>query len=232
MTTILVVEQNPSTAESMRRELRRQGYDTRSASTGGRAMETYRDADLILLSLDLPDVDGLELCRGLRSSSDVPLIARTHHDNELERILALREGADDCVSLDWGFREIGARIDAVLRRCSRGTGRSSAQETLMLDPLVLDPRTQEVRMDGRPIHVTSKEFDLLYALAANPDTVLSRKELMANVWGTDWAYSSRTIDTHVSSLRAKLGSARWIMTVRGVGYRIGQAWPTPAGATN
>jgi DNA-binding response OmpR family regulator len=224
MTNILVVERDASAAESVVFELRRQGYAARSVHTGQRAVGAYHDADLVLLSLDLPDIDGLGVCRSLRASSDVPMIARTHRDDELERVLALREGADDCVAKTWGMREVGARIEAVLRRAR---SRRTVPETISIEPLRIDQRTREVHVHNQLVDVTSKEFELLYTLAANPETVVSRKELMANVWGINWASTSRTIDTHVSSLRAKLGSNRWILTVRGVGYRMGHAKDLP-----
>ncbi|MFI9245590.1 response regulator transcription factor [Streptomyces sp. NPDC053086] len=219
VTNVLVVERDASAAEAVERDLRRQGYTTRSVHTGARALRTYRDADLVLLSLELADMDGLEVCRSVRSDGDTPLIAVTELDDELERVLALRAGADDCVVKTWGFREIGARIEAVLRRVHRNT---SQEKSISLRPLHIDPRSREVRLHDRLVPVTSKEFELLYVLAAHSETVVSRKELMAKVWGSNWACTSRTIDTHVSSLRAKLGS-RWITTVRGVGYRMGYA---------
>ncbi|NBM18892.1 response regulator transcription factor [Streptomyces sp. GC420] len=225
MRNVLVVEREAALAESMLRDLRRQGYAARSVDTGARALRTYRDADLVLVSLELPDVDGIEVCRNLRAESDIALIAFTRRDDELERVLALKAGADDCVAQTWGVREIGARIEAVLRRSHR-TG-SPTPEAISLRPLHIDPRTREVRLRDRVIDVTSKEFELLYILAANSETVVSRKELMAKVWGSDWTQTSRTIDTHVSTLRAKLGCSRWIITVRGVGYRMGYSVRLP-----
>ncbi|MFE7835504.1 response regulator transcription factor [Streptomyces sp. NPDC057474] len=224
MSNVLVVEQDASAAEAMVRDLRRQGYTALSVDTGARALRIYRDADLVLLSLELPDIDGLEVCQSLRAESDIPMIAFTRLDEELERVLALKAGADDCVTKTWGFREIEARIAAVLRR---SRPRSAAPQIISLRPLHIDPRTREVRLRDRLVDVTSKEFDLLCMLAANPETVVSRKELMAKVWGINWSQTSRTIDTHVSSLRTKLGSSGWIITVRGVGYRLGHAGRAP-----
>ncbi|MET8506143.1 response regulator transcription factor [Streptomyces sp. NPDC015232] len=218
------MEQDAATAEATAADLRRQGYAARTADRGAWVLRTYRDADLVLLALDLPDIDGLEVCRTLRAESDVPVIACTPRDNELERVLALKAGADDCVVRAWGPREIGARIEAVLRR---SRPQSAAGDTISLRPLHIDPRRREVRLSDRLVDMTGTEFELLYALAANPDTVASRKELMAKVWGTDWVPTSRTIDTHVSSLRSKLGSSRWIITVRGVGYRMGHVDQLP-----
>ncbi|MEE1831327.1 response regulator transcription factor [Streptomyces sp. SP17KL33] len=227
MTNVLVVERDASAAEAMVRNLRRQGYIARSVDTGTRALRTYRETDLVLLSLELPDMDGLEVCRSLHSGGDTPLIAVTDLDDELDRVLALKAGADDCVGKTWGFREISARIEAVLRRARPVPGTPGS---ISLRPLHLNPRTQEVRLHGRVVQVTSKEFELLYALASDPETALSRKDLMTKVWGSNWVSASRTIDTHVSSLRAKLGSSRWIITVRGVGYRMGHVQRAPEGS--
>ncbi|MFD4690132.1 response regulator transcription factor [Streptomyces sp. NBC_00683] len=228
MTNVLVVERNASAAEAMVSDLRRQGYTARGVGTGARALQACADADLVLLSLNLPDIDGLELCRSLRKDNDTPLIAITDADDELERVLALKAGADDCVVKTWGFREISARIEAVLRR---SRPRPSLLDAISLSRLHIDPRTREVRLHNRLIDVTSKEFELLYTLAATPETVVTRRELMERVWGSSWGHPSRTIDTHVSSLRAKLGHPCWIHTVRGVGYRMGHRWRMPEAST-
>ncbi|MFI2764941.1 response regulator transcription factor [Streptomyces echinatus] len=224
MKRVLVVEPDAGVAESTAGELRRQGYAAHTVDRGARMLRTYHDADLVLLSLDLPDIDGLEVCRTLRAESDIPVIACTHRDNELERVLALKAGADDCVLRTWSPREIGARIEAVLRRTRP---QAAGADSISLRPLHIDPRTREVRLRDRLVDVTATEFELLYTLAARPDSVVSRKELMARVWGSNWVRTSRTIDTHVSSLRAKLGSSRWIITVRGVGYRMGHVGQMP-----
>ncbi|MEU1040708.1 response regulator transcription factor [Streptomyces sp. NPDC005551] len=221
---VLVVEQDSEAAATMVSDLRRQGFTARSVGTGELALRVHGDADLVLFSLELPDIDGLELCRELRRSADTALIAITDDEDELGRVLVLNAGADDCVAKTWGFREVGARIGAVLRRARP---RQTLPEAISLRPLHIDPRLREVRLHNRLISVTSKEFELLYTLAATPETVVTRKELMARVWGSDWGHTSRTIDTHVSSLRAKLGCNGWIITVRGVGYRMGHAWRMP-----
>ncbi|RDG32427.1 response regulator transcription factor [Streptomyces corynorhini] len=224
MTNVLVVERNASAADAMVSALRRQGYTAHSVETGARALRMCGDADLVLIALELPDIDGVELCRSVRNGSDTPLIAVTDVDDELARVLALKAGADDCVVTAWGFREIGARIEAVLRRTRP---RTALLDAISLSPLHIDPRTRQVHLYDELVDVTSKEFELLYTLAATAETVVTRRELMAKVWGSDWAHSSRTIDTHVSSLRAKLGSSCWIITVRGVGYRMGHTPHVP-----
>ncbi|MGE7435575.1 response regulator transcription factor [Kitasatospora sp. NPDC001175] len=214
---VLVVEDDATEAETRVRDLRRQGYSARSVDTGAEALMAHQQSDLVLLDLDLPDIDGLEVCRQIREAGDKPIISVTARDTELDRILALQAGADDCVVTSCSPREMTARIRALLRRAYP---RSDPARTIVLDPLRIDNRTREVRLRGEPVSLTAKEFELLHVLAASPESVLSRKELMARVWDTDWSDSSRTIDTHVSGLRAKLGST-WIITVRGVGYRIG-----------
>ncbi|MEU3031679.1 response regulator transcription factor [Streptomyces incarnatus] len=217
-TRVLVVGDDVGGAEARVRGLRRQGFQARSVDTGAEALSAHQQADLVLLDLDLPDIDGLEVCRSIREAGDKPIISVTARDTELDRVLALQAGADDCVVTSCGEREMLARIEAVLRRARP---RSERSRPLSLGPLCIDGRTREVRLDGRPLNVTAKEFELLRTLAATPESVISRKELMARVWETTWADSSRTIDTHVRSLRAKLGAHSWIITVRGVGYRMG-----------
>ncbi|MFE4588960.1 response regulator transcription factor [Streptomyces laurentii] len=218
MVNALVVEDSES-IESTVRNLRRQGYQVKGVSAGAEALRLLPQADIVLLDLELPDMDGLEVCRAIRAAGDTPVIAFSRRDAELDRVLALQAGADDCVVKTCGDREVMARVRAVLRRVSpRPAG---APESISLRPLHIDGRSREVHLNGRLVDMTSKEFELLYALASTPERVVSRKELMAKVWETDRAASSRTIDTHVSSLRAKLGSSRWIVTVRGVGYKIG-----------
>ncbi|MDT0615384.1 response regulator transcription factor [Streptomyces lancefieldiae] len=219
MLKILVVEASVTRAESTARVLRRQGYQARSVDSGAEALRLHKDADLVLLDLDVPDVDGLQICQAIRDDSGTPIIAFTERDTELDRVLALQAGADDCVVKSCGSREVLARIEALVRRVYPW---QEGPCSISLHPLHIDGRSREIRVDGRLVDVTAKEFDLLYALATHPEKVISRKELMVKIWERDAAESSRTIDTHVSSLRAKLGDSEWIVTVRGVGYRIGR----------
>ncbi|MEV7419426.1 response regulator transcription factor [Streptomyces sp. NPDC089919] len=219
MIRVLVVEDDADEAEARVRDLRRQGYAASSVDTGAKALRTHQHSDLVLLDLDLPDIDGLEVCKSIREAGDKPIISVTARDTEMDRVLALKAGADDCVVTSCGSREMAARIEAVLRRA---LPRPEPARTISLEPLRIDLLTREVRVRGQEVNLTAKEFELLHMLAANPAGVVSRKELMARVWDTSWADSSRTIDTHVSSLRAKLGAATWIITVRGVGYRMGR----------
>ncbi|MGK5544544.1 response regulator transcription factor [Streptomyces sp. URMC 127] len=216
---VLVVESDARAAETLVQGLRRHGYDTAVAGTGSKALEVYGDADLVLLDLELPDLDGLEICRAVRAASDVPVIAVTARASELDRVLGLQAGADDYVVKPYGFRELMARMEAVMRRARPGRDRSAS--VITAGPLTIDAGTREIRLGGRRIEVTRKEFDLLHLLASQPKKVVSRKELMTQVWDDTCSRPGRTIDTHVSGLRGKLGSADWIITVRGVGFRFG-----------
>ena len=172
----------------------------------------------MLLDLGLPDFDGVEVCREIRAGSDTPVIALITGSAELDRVLSLQAGADDCMVKPYSFRELVARINAVMRRVDIPAAEFYA---ISYGQLQIDPRRRLVSLDGEPVEVTRKEFDLLHALATRPDAVISRKELMSKVWSDNWATSSRTVDTHISTLRSKLGDGDWIITVRGIGYRLG-----------
>ncbi|MFH8258742.1 response regulator transcription factor [Streptomyces roseolus] len=214
---VLVVEANTRDATLLLQGLNGQGYVTQSARNGAQALRLHRDADLVLLDLDLPDLDGLEVCRGIRAVSETPIITVTARDSELDRVLGLRAGADDCLVKPYGFRELLARMEAVMRRVRRQTSpaRVAAHQGLRLDA---DART--ATLDGEPLDLTRKEFDLLFLLASQPGTVISRRQIMAQVWGDAGSPQGRTIDTHVGTLRGKLGSSEWIHTVRGIGFRL------------
>jgi DNA-binding response OmpR family regulator len=215
---VLLVEPDVDTAEDLADALRRHKHHVDSVHTGSDALRVVHHADLLLLDLELPDIDGLEVCRAVRAARDIPIIAVTTRSSELDRVLGLQAGADDYVVKPYWFRELMARIGAVMRRCTR---RATAAEVLDRGPLRLDPSRREVRLDGRPIVLTRKEFDLLHLLSTRPGTVFSRRELAQRVWDDNCSASSRTIDTHVSSVRTKLGGNSWIVTVRGVGFRFG-----------
>ncbi len=215
---ILVADPSPSAAERLANAALRQGYNVQIAHTGRETLQKFQRVNIVLLSLNMPDIDGVEICRKIRDSGKTPVICISDQDNAVERVLALKSGADDCVIESWGEREIMARVEAVMRRF---LVHEQAPHSISLPSLHLDVRAREVRVHGQVIDVTSKEFDLLYALAATPESVITRKELMSRVWHDEWGSNSRTIDTHISSLRAKLGAPRLILTIRGVGYRLG-----------
>jgi DNA-binding response OmpR family regulator len=186
--------------------------------SGGHALEAYEKADLILLDLELTDLDGLKVCRAIRATSDVPIIVLTARESELDCVLALQAGADDYVVRPCGCRALVARMEAVMRRARPP---KTASSVIQRGPLQIDTDSREVQLEDRKISMTRKEFDLLCLLASNPDSVVARERIMQQVWDMSW--SRRTVDTHVSSIRNKLGASSWIVTVRGVGFRIGRA---------
>lgn len=218
MVRVLVVEVDAPSADALTHGLRRHGYDANSVDTGAHALKKYHHADLVLLDLELPDIDGLEVCRAIRTACDIPIITVTARGTELDRVLGLQAGSDDYLVKPYGFRELMARVEAVMRRARP---RARRVPIVSHGPLHIDTGIREVSLDGRLIDVTRKEFDFLCLLASEPDTVFTRKQIMARVWGTEWTRFSRTIDTHVSSIRKKLGARTWITTVRGVGFRLG-----------
>lgn len=220
-----MVEHDPAAGESLVGSLRRQGYEAACVTTGVDALAEHHWADLVLLDLELPDLDGLEVCRGIRAVGDTPIIAVTARGSALDQVLGLQAGFDDYVVKPYGFRELLARCEAVMRRV-RGTPLTFSS-TITHGPLHIDRQRRDVLIHGRPVDLTRKEFDLLQILASQPETVFSRRELAARVWDGNCTETSRTIDTHVSSLRAKLGASTWIVTVRGVGFRFGHGGAAP-----
>ncbi|MEQ4303827.1 response regulator transcription factor [Plantactinospora sp. B6F1] len=218
MVRVLVAEGDATVAESLAGGLRRHGFDTLTVDTGRDALRSCHRADLVLLDLELSDLDGLEVCRDIRTDCDIPIIALAARGTELDRVLGLQAGADDYLVKPYGFRELVARIGAVMRRARPAP---PEPRRISYGPLQIDLGARQVRLDDRLINVTRKEFDLLRLLATQPETVVSRKQIMSKVWDDAWASSSRTIDTHVSSLRSKLGAPTWIVTVRGVGLQFG-----------
>jgi DNA-binding response OmpR family regulator len=230
---MLVVGDQTERGRPLAGSLERNGHEVVTVETGVAALAGHGEADLVLLDLDLPDIDGLEVCRRIRLSSEKPVIAFAEGDDGLDRVLGLQAGADDCLAKPYEFRELLARIEAVTRRL-RPLGTSHLRPSpAFVDGLWLDVATRAVRVHGSTVELTRKEFDLLFFLVSHADTVLTRQRIMAEVWGqkaihTRSAQASRTIDTHVSSLRGKLGDGMWISTVRGVGFRLGSGGAAPA----
>jgi DNA-binding response OmpR family regulator len=212
---ILLVEDEDAIADPLVKGLGREGFDVMRVATGGAALEAPA-SDLVLLDLRLPDIDGTEVCRELRASSNVPIIVVTARGEEVDRVVGLELGADDYVVKPFGFRELLARIRAVMRRARSG----SDPELRRAGTLEMDLRARRATLDGRELQLTTKEFDLLSLLAEEPGTVVSRQRILREVWDTEWYGSSKTVDVHVASLRRKLGDGRWIETVRGVGLRL------------
>jgi DNA-binding response OmpR family regulator len=216
---VLIVEDEDAIAAPLVEGLGREGYDVDRVATGQAALDAA-DADVILLDLRLPDMDGYDVCRAIRARSDVPIIMVTARGEESDRVVGLELGADDYVVKPFGVRELIARIRAVTRRAS-GVGRAGADiEPLRSGSLEVDVRARRVSVDGREIALTAKEFELLAVLATDPGAVVTRKQLLEEVWETSWYGSTKTIDVHVASLRRKLGDAGLVETVRGVGFRL------------
>lgn len=216
---ILVVESDTRAALCLTRDLERSGHDVDIAENGSGALQMCNRVALVFLELELSDIDGIDVCRGIRERCDVPVIVLTSRDSEVDRVLGLQAGSDDYVVKPYSFRELRARVDAVMRRV-RGTRPS--EKVITHGSLRIDPSAHEVLVHERPVQVTRKEFRLLYLLASEPQVVVPRQRIMSEVWDDCWTPSnSRTIDTHVGTLRNKLGAREWIVTVRGVGFKMG-----------
>jgi two-component system response regulator RegX3 len=217
---VLLVEDDETIAAPLQRGLTREGFHVEHHTTGAAALEYLRGSaapDVVLLDLGLPDVDGFELCRELRGFSDIPIIVVTARGDEVDRVVGLELGADDYVVKPFGLRELAARIRAVVRR---GTGHRGATEVC---GLLVDRRTRRVSLDGAPVNLTPKEFDLLALLAQDVGAVCDRQRIVEEVWDPHWFGPTKTLDVHISSLRRKLGDPGWIETIRGVGYRLRSA---------
>ncbi len=221
---VLVVEDEPDIRALIVHHLARDGFRCRTASTGAQALTEVRNRrpDLVVLDLLLPEVDGLEVCRRLRADATtaaLPIIMLTARADEVDRVVGLEVGADDYVVKPFSPRELVARVRAVLRRAQGADSR----RPLRAGSVTLDPGRRAVTVDGAPVSLTPREFDLLRALLEAGGRVLSREHLLGRVWGYARAdeIESRTVDVHVRRLRAKLGSeGRRLTTVKGVGYRF------------
>jgi DNA-binding response OmpR family regulator len=223
MTTVLVVDDEPIVREIVVRYLERDGYTTLEAQDGeiARALLERDPPDLVVLDVMLPGTDGLELCRWIRSRSELPVILLTARGEEADRIVGLELGADDYVTKPFSPRELAARVRSVLRRSSPLT---RAGEHLSFDGLELDADAREVRTEAGPLRLTAKEFDLLWFLASHPRKVFSRDQLMSSVWGYEAALDTGTVTVHIRRLREKIEQTpsrpRFVETVWGVGYRF------------
>ena len=213
--SVLVVEDDPGIATQLVRGLTRGGYRVDHVVTGGEAL-TWGEPDVILLDLELPDSDGVQVCRRLREKSGAAIIVVTAYGEETDRVAALDAGADDYLVKPFGLAELQARIRAVLRRIKPGS------EVTRHGPLVMDLRTQKVTVDGRDIALTPKEFDILECLAADPGRVVSRQEILESAWDAHWYGPSKVLDVHVAALRKKLGVPGLVVTVYGRGFRLGE----------
>jgi two-component system response regulator MtrA len=217
---VLVVEDEAAIADVIRMNLVKAGYGVhveRTGDAGLAAVRTHRPA-AIVLDVGLPNMDGIELCRALRTEGDwTPVLFVTARDDEVDRIVGLELGADDYITKPFSPRELVARITSVLRR-TRGT--AGIDRTMTLGNLSLDPTEHRTFLDGAEVTLTATEFDLLAFMMRRPGWVFGRDQLLSEVWGYVSAAGTRTVDVHIAQLRAKLGPASPIRTVRGVGYSV------------
>jgi DNA-binding response OmpR family regulator len=215
--TVLLVEDEPSVGELVRGYLSRDGYRVIWVRSGEDALvEIERHpVRLVLLDIGLPGKDGFDVCRDLRAHSDVPILMLTARDEEPDRIVGLEVGADDYITKPFSPRELVARMKAVLRRSEPHDRR----DVLSLDNVVVDRESHDVTVDGTPVELTAKEFDLLAYFLANTGVLLSRDLLLDRVWGLEYPGGTRTVDVHVAQLRRKLGRPDLIRTLRGSGYK-------------
>jgi two-component system, OmpR family, response regulator RegX3 len=224
MTRILVVEDEDSLSDPLSYMLRKEGFEVSLAATGPEGLEQFdrHGADLVLLDLMLPGLSGTEVCRALRAKSSVPVIMLTAKDSEVDKVVGLEIGADDYVTKPYSGRELVARIRAVLRR--RGEPEELVAATVEAGPVRLDVDRHVVSVDGAPVPMPLKEFELLELLLRNAGRVLTRGQLIDRVWGSDYVGDTKTLDVHVKRLRSKVepdpSAPRHIVTVRGLGYKF------------
>ena len=222
MTKVLLAEDDPAIAEPLARALTREGYEVTVQGTGQGAIDHARGADLVILDLGLPDMDGLDVARWVRSQGlTTPVLVLTARADEVDLVVGLDAGADDYVTKPFRLAELLARVRALLRRTRVEVGEG---DELVAQDVRLDLAAHRAFHDGRELHLTAKEFDLLRVLLREAGTVVARDTLMREVWDSDPTGSTKTLDMHVSWLRRKLGddanSPRYISTVRGMGFRF------------
>lgn len=225
MKTLLLVEDEPAFRDALSVGLGREGYDVVLAETGAEALKAFRARrpEVILLDLMLPGaMSGLDVCREIRKESPVPIIVVTAKDSELDSVVALELGADDYVRKPFGLRELVARIRAVMRRAP-SQGPASADEVVVVGEVTLDSGAHRVTVSGKEVPLSRKEFELLECLIQNAGRVMTRQNLIDQIWGLDYVGDTKTLDVHIKRLRAKLEEApakpRLITTIRGLGYK-------------
>jgi response regulator len=230
VTRILLVEDEENYRDPLALSLRRDGYEVVEAQDGAAAMERFEAAgraggpgtiDLVLLDLMLPRLPGTEVCRRIRRTSSVPVIMLTAKNSEVDKIVGLEIGADDYVTKPYSYRELLARVHAVLRRSHEG----EPQEPLLsAGRVAMDVERHEVRVDGEIVTMPLREFELLELFLRNPDRVLTRSQIIESIWGSNYVGDTKTLDVHVKRIRAKIeaepSAPRLLTTVRGVGYML------------
>ncbi len=216
---ILIVEDEESISSFVKMYLEREGYKVTIAPTGEQAMAALEEkVDLVTLDLMLPDMDGLDICRSVRATSNVPIIMLTARDEDIDKIVGLEVGADDYLTKPFNARELVARIKSILRRASAPVNNT---KKLLCGEIHIDAARRECLVSGEQVMLAPKEFDLLWELLERDGEVLNREQLLEKVWGYTYAGDTRTVDVHVRQLRKKLGEACPIVTVWGSGYKVG-----------
>jgi two-component system response regulator RegX3 len=223
VTRVLVVEDEPSYRETLAYMLGREGFEVVEAADGTEGLAAYdrSGADIVLLDLMMPGLPGTEVCRQLRQRGPVPVIMLTARDSEIDKVVGLELGADDYVTKPFSHRELVARIRAVLRR---GQDVELVPEVVEAGGVRMDVERHEVAVDGQPVRLALKEFELLEMLLRNAGRVMTRGQLIDRIWGADYVGDTKTLDVHVKRLRAKLetdpGNPEHLLTVRGLGYKF------------
>lgn len=226
MTRILVVEDEESYRAPLTYQLKKEGYEVVTATTGDEGLDVFRraGADLVLLDLMLPGMSGTDVCREIRRESQVPIIMVTAKDSEIDKVLGLEFGADDYVTKPYSSRELIARIRAVLRRQNTDSDDFSAESVLRTSRIIMDIDRHRVEIDGQTVAFPLREFELLEVLLRNAGRVMTRAQLIDRVWGSDYVGDTKTLDVHIKRLRSKIeldpARPKIISTVRGLGYRL------------
>jgi DNA-binding response OmpR family regulator len=225
--TVLVVEDESSIASFVALYLKNAGYAVKTSATGNDALAEVaaETPALIVLDLMLPDIDGIEVCRRIRKTSDVPILMLTARDEDVDKIIGLEVGADDYLTKPFNPRELVARVKSILRR-SGPERRQIESKQIRHGDLLVDAGRREVHVGDEEVQLAPKEFDLLWELLDHRGLVLTRDQLLERVWGYTFAGDTRTVDVHVRQLRRKLGDASPIVTVWGVGYKVAPAKDT------
>jgi len=225
-TRILLVDDEQSVQTLLTYPLLKEGYEVVAAHDGREALDRFADQrfDLVVLDIMLPEIDGIEVCRRMRSRSQVPIIMLTAKDDEIDKVLGLEMGADDYITKPFSVREFRSRVRAALRRAEMLRGRPAGEEPINIGELKIDFERRAVTMRGEALRLTYVEFEVLAAMARSPGRVHTREMLLEQVWGDSAYRDSRTVDVHIRHLREKLErdprSPEYLLTVRGVGYRF------------
>jgi DNA-binding response OmpR family regulator len=221
---VLVVEDDDSVADGIVDGLKNASFEAHRVATGADALTAVSSwaPDLILLDLGLPDMEGTDVCRAIRATSQTPIIVVSARGEEIDRVISLEMGADDYVVKPFGMRELVARIRAVVRRTGATAAEPPPAAQRSFGPLLLDVRAQRVSLNGVDVHLTPKEFELLVYLSDDPGAIFRRGDILHDVWDTNWYGTTKTLDAHIAAIRKKLGNPLWIECVRGVGFRFGE----------